>query len=291
MWVVSVRFDSAWGPGVHLAYAVAACAFVVAMAVLSPMEGGTPRAYQSVLYVASVALFTDVILQLSRSLGDGAVESTGAATWTLGSVAAFASGFAVWRNSAVCTLLGSLTGGLTVLAAVDWIFSPHDIVPFRWTLVALLVVFGVLAIGQRDRRPRHGVALIDAAGLAILAIAVSLVIGDVVGGIVNESGEDVPAPGVAWGWELLVLAGGFGLIAYSSVDRQPGPAYLGVLNLIAFTAVTSVDADVDDPSLLGWPLALALMAVFLLVVGLRPTTPAPPPPDIDAPQPPPLPLR
>ena len=36
---------------------------------------------------------------------------------------------------------------------------------------------------------------------------------------------------VGWGWELLIVAAGFGLIAYSSVDRQPGPAYIGVLNL------------------------------------------------------------
>jgi hypothetical protein len=96
---------------------------------------------------------------------------------------------------------------------------------------------------------------------------------------------------VAWGWELLILATGFGLIAYSSVDRQPGPAYLGVLNLIIFTAITSLEIDDHGATLLGWPLALAGAAVFLLIIGLRPTTPAPPPPDIDAPEPPPLPLR
>jgi hypothetical protein len=290
VWTVAVRFDSAWDAGVHLAVAVVACAFVGAMAVLSPTEGDAPRAYQSVLYVATVALFIDVVLQLSDALGSDDSTSSGTATWSLAAVAAFALAFAIRRNSAVCTLIGALTGGLAVLAAVAWIFSPDGFATFRWVLVALLVVFGVAAIGQRDRRPRHGVALIDAAGLAVLTIAVSLLIGDVVGAFFDESGsEDASVAGVAWGWELLTLAAGFGLIAYSSVDRQPGPAYLGVLNLIAFTVITSL--DVRGPTLLGWPLALALAAVFLLVVGLRPTTPAPPPPDIDAPEAPPLPLR
>jgi peptidoglycan/LPS O-acetylase OafA/YrhL len=285
VWVVAVRFADAWGAGVHLGYAAAACAFVAAMGVLSPMEGDEPRAYQSVLYVAAVALFIDVVAQFSSVLGSDEVDASGTATWVLAVVAGFALAFATRRNSAVCTLLGSLAAGGAVLAAVHWIWSPDGFATDRWVLLALAGVYGFAAIGQRDRRLRHGVALIDAAGLAVLVIAGSFALTDFFG----ES-EDAIA-GVAWGWELLMLTAGFGLIAYSSVDRQPGPAYLGVLNLIAFAVLTALEIDDDDATLLGWPLVLALAAVFLLVVGLRPTTPAPPPPDIDAPEPPPLPLR
>lgn len=289
VWVVAVRFSTAWDAVVHLAYAAVACAFVSAMGVLSPMEGDEPRAYQSVLYVAAVALFVDVVVQASRVLGVDEPDAWGTATWVLAAVAAFALAFATRRNSAVCTLLGSLAGGLAVVAAVEWIWSPNSFATVRWMLLALMAVFGIAAIGQRDRRPRHGVALIDAAGLAVLAIAVSFVVAQ--GFFVTFGNGERPPPGVAWGWELLIVAVGFGLIAYSSVDRQPGPAYLGVLNLIAFTAITSLEVSADDATLLGWPLVLAGAAVFLLAVGLRPTTPAPPPPDIDAPEPPPLPLR
>jgi hypothetical protein len=290
VWVVTVRFADAWGAGAHLAYAALACAFVSAMGVLSPVEGDEPRAYQSVLYVASVALFIDVVAQLSRVLGADEVDGSGTATWVLVAIAAFALTFAIRRNSAVCTLLGSLAGGLAVIMAVEWIWSPDGFATDRWVLLALMTVFGIAAIGQRDRRPRHGVALIDAAGLAVLAIAASFIVAQ--GLQVTIVGDETPAaPGVAWGWELLILAAGFGLVAYSSVDRQPGPAYFGVLNLIAFTAITSLEIDADGATLLGWPLVLALAAGFLLVIGLRPTTPAPPPPDIDAPEPPPLPLR
>jgi hypothetical protein len=284
VWVLTARFSDAWGPGAHVAYAAVAWAFVTAMAALSPLEGDTPRAYQSVLYVASVALFVAVIAQFSRVVGASATDSTGAATWSLVAVAALALWFAIERNSAACTLLGSLAAGGAVLTAIDWIFSPGGLGTERWTLFVLIVVYGFAAIGQRDRRPRHGVALIDVAGLAALAIAGTFLLN----GILDENGD--ASAGVAWGWELLLLAVGFGLIAYSSVDRQPGPAYIGVLNLIAFAAMTSQGAN-DDATLLGWPIVLALAATFLLIIGLRPTTPAPPPPDIDAPEPPPLPLR
>ena len=153
-----------------------------------------------------------------------------------------------------------------------------------------MVVFGIAAIGQRDRRPRHGGALIDAAGLAVQVIAVSFIVAQGFG--IAFAGDESPTPpGVAWGWELLILAAGFGLIAYSSVDRQPGPAYLGVANLAAFALITALGVTREDATLVGWPIALALAAAILLAIGLRPSTPAPPPPDIDAPEPPPLPLR
>jgi hypothetical protein len=282
VWVVAARFDDAWGAGAHLAYATVAWAFVLALAVLAPMEGDAPRAYQSVLYVASVALLAIVLDELGELLGaNGAVSSAGNVTWTFAVLCGYSLWFAIRRNSAVCTLLGSIAGGVAVVATVDWIWSPGGLGPFRWVLLGLMVVYGFLAIGQRDRRLRHGVALIDAAGLAVVAISASFVLVDWFAGEGDE----------AWGWELLILAAGFGLIAYSSVDRQPGPAYLGVLNLAAFAVITSLGVTREGATLLGWPIALAAAAAALLAVGLRPTTPAPPPPDADAPEPPPLPLR
>ena len=50
-----LRFAAAWGDGAHLACGAVAWAFVATMAVLAPMEGAAPRAYQSVLYVAACA--------------------------------------------------------------------------------------------------------------------------------------------------------------------------------------------------------------------------------------------
>ena len=64
-----------------------------------------------------------------------------------------------------------------------------------------------------------------------------------------------------------------------------------MLNLAAFTVITSGRVTRHGATLVGWPLVLAVGAAVLLVIGLRPTTPAPPPPDADAPPAPPLPLR
>jgi hypothetical protein len=285
VWVVSTRFDDAWGPGAHVAYAGVAWAFVTALAVLSPSEGDAPHAYQSVLFVAAVALLLDVLLELGGLLGaESAFSAPGNVTWVMAVLAAFALAFATRRDSAACTLIGALAGGAGVLAAVHWIWEPEGLRTDRWVLLGLMLVYGVVAIGQRDRRLRHGVALIDAAGVAALLISGSFVLGAIVS-------EAEPVTGVAWGWELLTVAAGFGLIAYSSVDRQPGPAYLGVLNLVAFAIITSLGVSREGATLLGWPVALAAAAAALLAIGLRPTTPAPPPPDIDAPEAPPLPLR
>jgi len=287
VWVVEVRFDAAWGDGVHVAYALAAWLFVVTMAALAPMEGDAPRAYQSVLYVASFALAAAWLVNLGSLLGSDGPTSSGTATWAFAALTAQALVFAIWRNSAACTLLGAVSAGVAVVAFFDWAVDVDSPATFRWILLGLVVVYALTAVAQRDRRPRHGVALVDAAGLAVAAIALTFALSGVFGG--EDDGG--PVAGVAWGWELLIVAAGFGLIAYSSVDRQPGPAYLGVANLVLFTVITSLGVSASGATLVGWPLALALMAAVLLAVGLRPTTPAPPPPDVDAPQPPPLPLR
>lgn len=298
VWTLVFRFGDAWPRGVHLAYCAVALAFVATLAARAPMEGETPRAYQSVLYLATISLWIAVLASLAAIAGvhDGR-GLLAAATAVLAATALVAFGFAIRHNSAACTLVGAIAAGLAVLTALGRLAPSADAGVYRWVLLAETAAFGVAAVGHRDRRPRHAIALIDAAGLAVLAIALSFA--PRAGSATTAVGPDfsgVPplaaqggGGGAGWGWELLIVAAGFGLIAYSSVDRAPGPAYLGVLNLILFTALTST--GIRGATLVGWPLALAAIALALLLVGLRPTTPAPPPPDIDAPEPPPLPLR
>jgi hypothetical protein len=244
-----------------------------------------------VLYVASFALLILVVFFVGPVLEpDIAFWSAGHLTWMTVVLAGYALAFAILRDSAVCTLIGALTGGVAVLAAASWIGLVASPEAVRRILLGLMLVYAIAAVGQRDRRLRHGVALIDAAGLASLVIAAipvatSILVGLIAEGPVDE--QDRVSVGVGWGWELLLVATGFGLIAYSSVDRQPGPAYLGVLNLVAFAGWTAS----GHTTLLGWPIVLALAAAALLAIGLRPTVPAPPAPDVDVPEPPPLPWR
>jgi hypothetical protein len=287
VWVLEVRFGARWATGVHVTYSGLTWVLVTTMAWLAPMERETPRAYQSVLYAGSFAVAVPALANVADVLGAHGLSGAGAQTWALAALATLALTFATHRNSAVSTLLGALSAGLAVLVAVEWMFDPGGARTFRWVALGLMVVYGLAALGQRDRRRRHAVALIDAAGVAGVVIGLTLAIDAVLTAALGSGAGlfEPRAGGVATGWTLVLAAAGFGLIAYSSVDREPGPAYLGVANLALFVVV------IARGDLLGWPLVLLAGAAALLVVGLRPTTPAPPPPDADAPPAPPLPLR
>lgn len=284
-WLLRFRFADDWADGVHLLYGAAVAVLVATIAALAPLERETPRAYQSVLYVATVALALLALVALAAVLGGHG--GAGEVTWVAAATAATALAFAAGRNSAVATLLGAIAAGIAAVAAVEWVTGSDSARTIRWVLLGLVVVFMLLALAHRDRRRAHAVAAVDAAGLAAVAIGVTLA-GEALfsRAVVGSAGAGAAgAAHVAWGWQLLLLAAGFGLIAYSSVDRERGPAWLGVLCLLLFLAVAS------SGGFAGWPLVLLAIAVALLAIGLRPTTPAPPPPDADAPPAPAEPLH
>lgn len=272
--LLGIRFDDRWDPVAHAVYSALALALVMAMAVLSPLESPTPRAFQTVLYVASFVLAVLALSWLAVAL-DGSARF--AVVWAAAALSAQQGLFAIRRRSPTATLLCSVSGSVAVVAVVAWI-SDDDLEAIRWALALVLVANALLAVGQRDRRPAHAGQLANAGGLAALAIAAT-------GGL--EPVLDLFAvgdrfdSGVGWGWELLVLAAGFGLVSYGAVDRERGPAVLGVVDLAAFVALAAFEDS--GPSLIGWPLALVIAAAVMLVLGLRPTTPAPPPPDLDHP--------
>ena len=279
VYLLSARFDSEWGAGIHLLYSAAAATGVGAMALLSVREEEAPRTYQSILYVATFALAIAALVNLAEVLGaqDG-LSSAGTFTWVGALLTALAAYLAVERNSAVCTLLGAVAAGVTVEAFADWTMD-IGVRTARWILLGLFVAYGLAALGQRDRRRRHAVQLVNATGLAALAIALSYAVAAFLG-LFSGGGSGF---GVAGGWELFFLAAGCGLVAYASVDHEAGPGYLGVAVLLAFVIVTA-----EDGSFLGWPLLLLLAAGALLAAGLRPSQPLPPEPGSGGGEPPPV---
>ena len=54
------------------------------------------------------------------------------------------------------------------------------------------------------------------------------------------------------------------LVAYGAVDRAPGPAYLGVANLVAFIVSAGVS---DDETLYFWPLLILALGLGVLFIG------------------------
>jgi lysylphosphatidylglycerol synthetase-like protein (DUF2156 family) len=265
--LLQVRFDLSWGKGIHLLYAAAALAFVGTLALRDEREGDAPRAYQSALLAATFALAVPALARLALVLGSDGLDSTGTLAWVGGTLAALGFGLAAARGSALCVLLGAVSLVVAVLGFVDLLFSPEGIGTFRWLLLALVAALAAATVASRDDYPARAVALANAGGLTALALALTFVFGQVFASLLF-------GPGAGTGWELFLYACGFGLCAFSAVDRAPGPGWVGVGVLLA----TTVAAAGGKATLIGWPLVLAVGAGGLLAIGLRPSRPLPPAP-------------
>jgi hypothetical protein len=266
--LLQVRFDTTWDDGIHLVYSAAALGLVATLALRAPREGDAPRAYQSALLAVTFALAVPALVRLSLVLGSGGLDSSGTLAWVGGALAALGFGLAAARGSALCVLLGAVSLVLAVLGFVDLLFSPGGTGTFRWLLLTLVAVLALATVATRDSDPARAVALADAAGLTALALALTFVLGQVF------ASSPLFGPGAGTGWELFLYACGFGLCAFSAVDRAPGPGWIGVAVLLA----TTVMAAGGKATLLGWPLVLGVGAGGLLVIGLRPSRPLPPDP-------------
>lgn len=281
--VTEARFADEWADLVRLVFVAAMATVVVAMAVQADAGDAVPRPYESILYVASFLHVLLVLGELATLLnGDG----SGTVVW----VGLVLAGYALWlareRNSAIMTLLAALTGVVVVVAFVDWVFSPDSAGTFRWILLLCALGLTLGAVRERDARRRHGVSLVDAAGLTIVALGLTLLFETViaaVGGLFAISGDGAVGYGFGGGplgWELVLFAFGCGLIAYGCVDRERVPAFLGLVVLGLFVTQTGIGA-----SLIGWPIVLAALAAALLAIGLRPRRELPPEPPVPAPVP------
>jgi hypothetical protein len=287
IYVLETRFEQAWGPGIRLVIDALAAGFVGALAVQSPIEGERPRAYQSVLYVATFFLALAMLRNLADVLGaNEPLSASGTIVWVGAVLVALCTWFSVRRNSAIMTLLGAVSLAIVVEAFIDWVFDPNGVTTFRWILLLLVLAFALASLNQRGERPRHGVQFVNAAGLAAVVLGLTFAIDLIFSGLSSVLGGGPERHGVGTGWELFLLACGFGLIAYSAVDREAGPAYLGVVVLALFVGIAA-PRSADGASLIGWPIVLLLMAGGMLAIGLRPSHPLPPPPDAGAPPPPP----
>jgi hypothetical protein len=264
--LLQLRFHATWAVGVHFVYAAAALGFVGTLALRAPREGDTLRAYQSALLATTFTLAVPTLTRLAQVLGADGLDSAGTLAWVGGVLAGLAFAMAGARGSALCVLLGAVSTVVAVVAFVDWAFSPDGFGTARWVLLVLAGGLALATVAQRDRHPERAVALADAGGLTALALALTFAIEPVVAGIVG--------PGAGAGWEMFLYACGFGLCAFSAVDRAPGPGWIGVAVLVATTIV----AAGGKTTLIGWPLVLAIGAGALLAIGLRPSRPLPPAP-------------
>jgi hypothetical protein len=279
--LLNIRMDATWGRGIHLVITALACGLVLGMGLLAEREEEHPRAYQTVLLLAGLTLLAIALVRWAQVLGSGhPLSSSGALTWMTLVFAAVAAVPAWGRiDSPVCALVELLAGGLFLLAFVDWVFAPDGPTTLRWLLALLIVVYVAGHLYWRERKRRHAVHFVNAAGVAAIVLGATF-LGALFGGfafaVQGASGELPPDPGT-W-WELVLLAAGVGLVAYAAVDREPGPGYLGFVVLVLFALLAGLPGR-DGASIVGWPLLLLLAGGAAVAAGLRPARPLPPAPD------------
>jgi hypothetical protein len=259
--------------GVHLVILALAAGTMLALGMQARAEGGRPRAYQSALLVSGLGLLSPALLTLADVLGaEFDAFPSGAVTWTSLLLAGMALWAAVAKGSAICALIAAIALGVAALSCVNWVTGADSLTTYRWLLAVAALAYVIVSLLLRGSAPRHSEQMVNAAGLAVLAIGLTGLANLLIGAVspFANGGEVLPN-----GWELVVLAAGCGLIAYGAVDRAPGPAYLGVANLGAFAASAGVS---EDDTLLYWPLLILVLGLGAMGVGLRPRRPLPPEP-------------
>jgi hypothetical protein len=268
-----LRLRGQIGVVVHFLILAAAAGAILWLALQPRFEDGGPAAYQSVLLVTGLLLLYGALLRLADMLGADFFQSSqtgarsvaiwaalppGALVWTSLLEGAVAGWLAWTRRSAICLLIAALAGGLALLAAFAWAFGSSSQGVYRVVLLVLAVSLAVGSLAVRGEAPRHAQQLVNAAGLATLALALTGIRFDE-----RLSGF----------WQAVLLGAGFGLLAFAALERAPGPAYLGVLNLVAFLLAAS-----QAHTLYWWPLVLLAAGAAMLAAGLRPRRPLPPEP-------------
>jgi hypothetical protein len=264
VFLIDLRFTIDWSAGGRLVVTAIPALLALGVAWFSPNDE-VPPPWLSAILVVEFALVLLALGNLADALGSGQFQSSGSLTW----IGLLVTGLAVvssrWHNSAVMALLAGVAGTVTFLAAVDWIFDlDSPLRTFRWLLLLAAILLGAVGMSVRASRPRHGVALINAAGLVTLGLAFTFALG-----VLALQGPDPFGAGgtAGWGWELFVLLVGAALVGFAVTNREPGPGYLGAVVLLAFVLMAANSGE--SPSLVGWPLVLLVVGIGLLAVALR----------------------
>lgn len=267
---LNIRFAGDWGRGIHFVYTAAASLFVVMLAVNGPKGGERPAVWHSMLFVTGYALTGLALLRLADILGSNG--GSGTWVWVGLLLIALTASFSTTFNSGVSTLLGALTAIVVALTLVDFVFHPHGTGTFRWILLLVALALAGGGAARRASAPDHAVGFVNAAGVALLVLALTFV-GESFRGLFGGLGR-VDA---GTGWELIVLVGAAALAAYTAVERRSGPGYLAAANFAAFLGLAASPGK-DGASLIGWPIVLVIVTGALIaaaMAGARGARPAP----------------
>jgi hypothetical protein len=267
--LIGTRFDGDWSDGALLLVSALPALLAVAVSLLAPDEPVPLGPWLSAVLVTAFLLTVAALSDLAEVLGaEDGISASGTLTW-VGVLATLLAAYFAWsRNSAICALLAGASATITLLALVDWIFDlDNPLKTFRWLLLLAAAGLAAASVAVGAARERHGTALVNTAGIAVFGLALTFAAEALVSALSSAFTGGGAETTAGWGWELVILAGGLGLLAYAVLRREPGPGYLAAVNLLAFALISAQTED--GPSLLGWPLVLLLISLGLLLAGLR----------------------
>jgi hypothetical protein len=250
LFVVTVqsRMNESWADGVLLLAAAAPAALLLYEGLTAEREDQADRAAATLLLVAGLALAGIAIARSGEVLAgdDLGGDSGGTLTWMLALFTLLAAYCHRRSRSVACLLIGSLAAVALLLAAVHWIFQTDDFDVYRALLTFSFVVLFGAGVGGEGR---SGTVLVGAAGVTVLATAYAT-------GFLFVF--ELDGEGLGWGWELVMLVQGAALVLYAVQQVEPGPGYLAFFVLALF----ALSAAQADSTLVGWPLALAILTAI-----------------------------
>lgn len=265
--------------------------FLAPVAYAALFAGGDSRA-DAVIYFSTVLLSFLVLATLFDALTSGSDLGDGAVTLLLLATAVKAAYLGVKKNSGVSTLLAGLFGSAAIFSAINWLFDPSKVTGYRWIAFMLVGLLGWYGRDLFTRKPNHGVALVETAGVLLFVLTVLVgveTVGAGVGAILGGVGGDRFASEAPSGlWNLVILGGAAGLVAFGVHARTAGPPLVALFSVIGFLVLES-----SEGNLLWWPILLVAAGAAVMARALldssAPSAPVPAPAAPETTVPPPLP--
>ncbi len=297
-YVIELRMTQ-WALGPKFLVAAVIAALILGLGWAAGPAGPETRPHQSLLLISGLLVLVLALVFLGEILAGHHRLGAGGVFWTLAVEAAVAAAAARRAGSAGCTLIAALFASISFLEFIAWVVHPTGFNTFRWILLAESMALVAGAIRLRRAYRRHGVQLVNVAGLLALFLGLTFVGAAAIQVAGSGLGSSLPTPSIGTagaGWKLYLLIATGALIGYAVLDREPAPGVIGAAMAITFAVLVGLPT-LTGGSLVFWPLFLLIvggLAVAYALVGppaaasaaAPPAPPAPPPPTSSMPPPP-----
>jgi hypothetical protein len=267
--VAATRTEESWAAFPQFLLLAIPCAFLFFLALL-PERGATEpelasireRRWRPAVLVVAVLLLAGSLFLLARVLGVDE-PGPGTTTWVAALTGLLALALAARHDSPGLQLVGLVWLAVAFVALVDWIDSDAGTTALRNVLLAVGILFLLIARALRPTRLGHSHVAVAVGALLIILGAIAGALGDIeAGGLLFGLEGGAVELGDKDGWELVLVVATLGAFAYSGWQRYRGTAYPGLIGLLAFLVLTG------EGSLAGWPLVLLLAAAAALAWGV-----------------------